>query len=70
MHEELKAQYAEDAAVHPRPWELWFTVKKFRSGWWQCGSADMAFSNCDYRRHHQEFLDAVKDGKAMFGVCE
>lgn len=51
MHEELKAQYAEDAAVHPRPWELWFTVKKFRSGWWQCGSADMAFSNCDYRRH-------------------
>jgi len=23
MHEELKAQYAKDAAVHPRPWELW-----------------------------------------------
>jgi len=50
-HEHLEKQYFADAAVHQKPWELWFTVKNEVIGWRQCNSVDMDFSNGAYRRH-------------------
>jgi len=54
MHEELKAQYAEDAAVHPRPWELWFwrTCKNHTVYNWRPKNEPPAWSAVsEYRRH-------------------
>lgn len=47
-HAELRAQYAEDAKTHAKPWELWQFLDM--SGWHTCVRTPGWFESAEYRR--------------------
>ena len=51
-HAELMLQYAQDAMVSEKPWELWERTN-LDGGWESCVTHPMWRSSCDYRRKPQ-----------------
>lgn len=49
-HAELMAHYAEDAKVHPRPWELWQRRVKPNGRWTDHKSSPAWWLDREYRR--------------------